>query len=153
MKKLAVILCLFAFPLFAEECSDLPRTKETRIELLALNMYHEARNQGYDGMLMVAEVTLNRVAELNFPDTICEVVYDHKQFSWTWTLSDYTPFEEEAWAQALILAEGIVEERIDLLDTGATHFLNPDVVSSIPTWATVYDVVGRVGEHVFYAQN
>jgi N-acetylmuramoyl-L-alanine amidase len=50
---------------------------------LALNIYWEARNQDYDGQLLVAEVTMNRVYSDKFPNEICDVVYSKKAFSWT----------------------------------------------------------------------
>ena len=62
---------------------------------MALNIYHEARNQSIVGQVAVAEVVMNRVEDSRFPDTICEVVKQavtykntdkpvlHKcQFSW-----------------------------------------------------------------------
>ena len=42
---------------------------------LAENIYHEARNQGTAGWLAVAAVTLNRVTDDRFPDSICGVVF------------------------------------------------------------------------------
>ena len=42
---------------------------------LAENIYHEARNQGTAGWLAVAAVTLNRVTDDRFPDSICDVVF------------------------------------------------------------------------------
>ena len=47
--------------------------KEARC--LAENVYHEARNQGTAGWLAVAAVTMNRVIDNRFPNTICEVVF------------------------------------------------------------------------------
>lgn len=41
---------------------------------LALNVYHEARSENYDGQMAVAQVTLNRVASEKYPDSICDVV-------------------------------------------------------------------------------
>ena len=41
---------------------------------MALNIYHEARNQSIVGQVAVAEVVMNRVEDSRFPDTICEVV-------------------------------------------------------------------------------
>ena len=37
---------------------------------LALNIYHESRNQPLAGQMAVALVTLNRVRDKRFPDTI-----------------------------------------------------------------------------------
>ena len=46
-------------------------------ECLALNVYHEARNQTIDGQYAVAHVTMNRVASSKHADNICDVVYAH----------------------------------------------------------------------------
>ena len=45
------------------------------VECLALNMYHEARDQGTAGLFAVSAVVLNRVNDSRFPNTICEVIY------------------------------------------------------------------------------
>ena len=44
------------------------------VECLALNMYHEARNQGSAGLLAVTAVVFNRVNDKRFPNTVCEVI-------------------------------------------------------------------------------
>ena len=43
---------------------------EAEVSCLAMNMYHEARNQSFAGQLAVANVTMNRVNDERFPDTI-----------------------------------------------------------------------------------
>ena len=48
---------------------------------LALAVYHEARGEPLIGQKAVAEVVMNRVASDRFPDTICGVVMQPKQFS------------------------------------------------------------------------
>ena len=42
---------------------------------LAKNVYFEARNQPLAGQLAVISVTVNRVNDSRFPNTICGVVY------------------------------------------------------------------------------
>jgi len=74
------------------------------IECLAKNIYFEARNQPYEGQLAVALVTMNRVYNSKFPDTVCEVVYQPKQFSWYWDGLSDIPREGEAWANSIYLA-------------------------------------------------
>ena len=49
-------------------------SNEKHIECLAMNMYHEARNQGTAGRLAVSAVVMNRVNDKRFPNTVCEVV-------------------------------------------------------------------------------
>ena len=46
---------------------------ETALICLALNIYHEARDQTTAGQLAVAEVTLNRVEHGSFPNSVCDV--------------------------------------------------------------------------------
>jgi len=123
---------------------------DRQVEVLALNMYHEARGEGADSMQMVAEVTLNRVEHPRYPDNVCSVVYQRKQFSWTHTKKDHTPHETEVWEEALEIAENLLMGEIDLFDNGATHFLNPNAVRRMPSWARKFEVVGQIGNHVFY---
>ena len=112
---------------------------------LALAIYWEARNQPIEGQLAVADVVLNRVADSRFPNSECEVVYDHKQFSFFWDGKSDTPLEEAAWekAQALasvaILTPGITK--------GATHY-HADYVS--PFWSVCLKPVKVIGNHVFF---
>ena len=41
---------------------------------LALNVYHEAKNQDVNGMFAVADVVMNRVEDHRYPNSVCEVV-------------------------------------------------------------------------------
>jgi len=50
---------------------------------LAQNVYHEARGESWHGKMAVALVTLNRTEHWRFPKTICKVVYQPGQFTWT----------------------------------------------------------------------
>ncbi|UIW10497.1 endolysin [Aeromonas phage BUCT695] len=49
---------------------------------LTLNIYMEAGGEGYHGMEMVADVTINRLHDDRFPDTVQNVVLQKGQFSW-----------------------------------------------------------------------
>lgn len=141
---LTTALIAMATPVFADCDFD------KQVEVLALNMYHEARGEGSDAMQMVGEVTLNRVEHPRYPDDICSVVYQRKQFSWTHTRKDHDPHEKEVWETALELAENLVAGEIELFDNGATHFLNPNTVRRIPSWTRKFEQVGQIGNHVFY---
>jgi len=142
----ACITILFSSVAVAKDCDY-----DKEIEVLALNMYHEARGDGSDSMQMVGEVTLNRVQHEAYPNTVCAVVYQRKQFSWTHMKKDHTPHEEESWEIALELAENLITGEIEYFDTGATHFLNPDKVKVLPRWARTFEKVGRIGNHEFFA--
>ena len=60
-----------------------PQVDKEQHKCLAMNIYHEARSESMQGQIAVAQVTLNRVEHDKWPSTICEVVYEPKQFSWT----------------------------------------------------------------------
>ena len=63
---------------------------EKNLSCLAINIYKEAANEPFEGKVAVAQVTINRTKNPNFPDTICDVVYQKNtfmgkvvcQFSW-----------------------------------------------------------------------
>ena len=45
---------------------------------LALNIYFEARNQPVMGQIGVSMVVLNRVNSTDYPDNVCDVIYQGK---------------------------------------------------------------------------
>ena len=60
-----------------------PELDPKQHECLAMNIYHESRGERLEGQIAVAQVTINRMEHTKWPSTICEVVYQPKQFSWT----------------------------------------------------------------------
>lgn len=55
----------------------------TALLCLALAIYAEARGEPEPGMWMVAAVVMNRVESSRYPDDVCAVVAQRKQFSFT----------------------------------------------------------------------
>lgn len=55
----------------------------TELACLEKNIYNEARGEIDEGQLAVAFVTIARALSGKFPSTICGVVYQNRQFSWT----------------------------------------------------------------------
>ena len=47
---------------------------------MAINIYHEARNESVIGQIAVGQVVMNRVADERFPNTVCEVVTQGKHY-------------------------------------------------------------------------
>jgi spore germination cell wall hydrolase CwlJ-like protein len=58
-------------------------TYQESIKCLTDTIYHEARGESLAGQKAVAMTVINRVKHPEFPDSICSVVYQPKQFSWT----------------------------------------------------------------------
>lgn len=118
-------------------------------ECLAMNIYHEARGESVEGQLAVAHVTTNRVKHSEWSDNICDVVYQPKQFSWTFTIKDQTPREDDAWNQANIIARDVMLGNTTDPTDGAV-FYHTDYVN--PFWAQRPEtkVVKVIGTHIFY---
>jgi len=118
-------------------------------ECLALNVYHEARNQTIDGQYAVAHVTMNRVASSKHADNICDVVYANKQFSWTWTLTDTTPDDQKAYNLAYTIASEVISNKSNDNTNGADHY-HADYVN--PFWATEEFMIktAQIDNHIFY---
>jgi N-acetylmuramoyl-L-alanine amidase len=116
------------------------------VTCLALNLYHEARGEGPEGMLAVGDVTLNRVAHPDWPDDICSVVHQPHQFSWT--AAPGTVQEPEAWDAAKAIATDLLlGDAQSVLDHTALFF-HATYVS--PEWAAQMQPLGRIGNHLFY---
>ena len=71
ISQLLVAGLIFLSPTYS---SNQNLSVELEAQCLALNMYHESRDQGSAGLLGVSSVVLNRVKDERFPYTICEVV-------------------------------------------------------------------------------
>jgi spore germination cell wall hydrolase CwlJ-like protein len=118
------------------------------LHCLALNVYHEARGEDDAGRLAVAAVTMNRVRSGAFPATVCDVVWQPAQFSWTKDGRPDRPYEVGAWREAMEVATRVYEYG-QSSNVGQATFYHHDAVS--PSWARVKRVVARVGRHLFYA--
>ena len=114
---------------------------------LALNIYWEARNQNTAGQLAVAQVTMNRSYDRRYPNDVCEVVYDHKQFSWYWDGKSDTPKEKRAWEKAILVASAAMAGSGHAELQGVTHY---HAVYSQPYWKDYMTKVAMIGDHVFY---
>lgn len=128
------------------------KKSNNELRCLALNMYHEARGQGKIGMLLVGHVTMNRVKHKNYPNTICKVVYQHKQFSWVHTIKDHTPKEKKSWKLAQDLAKLVINRTFDR-SNGALFFHNKNIS---PYWSKDNDEIQKLDKHrshIFYAFN
>jgi len=113
----------------------------TEFDCLAQNIYYEARNQPIEGQLAVAHVTLNRVDDIRWPDSVCGVVKQKSQFSWVGTVNQ--PPKGKAWRDAQKVA--LLSYAVERLP--ATHFHATYVE---PNWANRLEKVTKIGNHIFY---
>ena len=135
---------------------------EPALMCLALNTYHEAKNQSMIGQVATAQVVMNRVADSRYPNTVCEVVKQgpkykgsdvpvrHKcQFSWFCDgKSDEPKRDSKEWRMAQEYARIVLSGRIVLdVTEGATHYHATYVK---PSWAKTKTRTTRIESHIFY---
>jgi N-acetylmuramoyl-L-alanine amidase len=138
LKRVILIITLILAPITICHAVD----KE--VTCLAKNIYHESRGEPIKGQIAVALVTINRTKHENYPSTVCGVVYDKGQFSWT--SSPTRIVNNTAWKSAIELAEAVLEGNITLPNFNALYFHN---VSIRPKWKTQVRPL-RIGNHVFF---
>jgi len=134
---------------------------------LAQNVYFEARNQPLAGQMAVISVTVNRMNDKRFPNTICGVVYEgpHRpswkdqtvmipvknrcQFSWYCDGKSDRVHDMETFNRIFELTTGVVDGSYTIADIteGATHY-HADYVE--PSWAKTKTKKIEIEDHIFY---
>lgn len=121
---------------------------------LALAIFHEARGEPIRGQKMVAEVVLNRTKHPNYPNSVCSVVKQPRQFSWVnknVSLSNppkiiYTNVQaQKSWEQAKEIARSQLKNKTNYTN-GAVYFNTTRLGVRYKTKTTPC----RVGNHIFY---
>ena len=116
---------------------------------LAMNIYHEGRGEPVRGREAIASVTMNRVRNGRYPDTVCGVVWQRKQFSWTRTHPRHHVITDlRAWQQALETAWRFISGAIVSTVGDANHY---HAISVRPYWRDDSKLVAQLGRHYFYA--
>ena len=122
------------------------KIQEQETECLAKNIYYEAPYESYEGKLAVATVTLNRVKHKHFPKTVCGVVYQKFQFSWT--AKPYPIRDMKIYKEAKRIAREVLFEHKRLPTIkNAMYFHNMTVK---PKWSLAMLPIQRIGGHIFY---
>ena len=126
-------------------------------ELFALNLYHEARSEGRDGMVAVAWVVLNRVADPDFPDTITAVINQptRRSCQWGWTCDgrSNSPTEMDKWELAQDVSDAMLSGARPADPTGGAVFFH-ETFRQTPGWLSNGATrTATIGEHHFYATN
>ena len=127
---------------------------------LALNVYHEAKGESELGQRAVAYVTLNRANDPQYPDDICDVVFQavtkngvpiHNkcQFSWYCDGKDDEPTDDKAYAEAVYVASVVINTYGTAFDPtmGATMY-HADSVK--PGWRKSFEETTQIENHIFY---
>ena len=106
---------------------------EDELGYLVENVYFEARGEDVLGQGAVAHVTLNRVKSPLYPNSVCDVVWQKGQFSWTEHGRSDRMTDLDAIGKAVDIALAVSRGKISDPTGGALHYYAQDKVK--PRWA------------------
>lgn len=131
------------------------QSKMKDLDCLATNIYYEAGNQSFEGKVAVAQVTLNRLHDGRFGNTVCEVVYSKGlisgklicQFSWVCenkvrVLNKQT----HQYIESMEVAKKVYLENFRLSALQNSLYFHADYVR--PGWRK--EKITQIGRHIFY---
>lgn len=156
-KIYAGVVGLIPPPPIVEE-PEVPTVGDDELTCMAQNIYFESANESDLGKIAVAMVVLNRVNSPDFPNNICEVVWQPSrdkqspkscQFSWTCDGKPDKVRDSEKYQSILALSRDILKSRdtiVDIVD-GALYY---HAVYVKPHWAKYFKRVTRIDTHIFY---
>ena len=137
-----------------EKVKSVKRVKVTRpkrvtneVLCLAQNIFFESAYEPVAGIEAVAAVVFNRMSSDAYPHTVCGVVYQAAQFSWT---ADYAKWRRVPPQKYIDMAKTFLQNRAILRESyeNITHFHH---VSISPAWSKQLQHVKTYGQHKFYA--
>jgi N-acetylmuramoyl-L-alanine amidase len=152
-------------PVMVVESTVVEEKTDPELICLAMNIYHEARNQSIAGQMAVALVTINRMNDSRYPNTICEVVMEgptriswvdktkeypikHRcQFSWYCDGLSDTVRNFDTFVKITKLADIVMTQFVVDITDGATHY-HADYVK--PAWAATKTRTTKIDDHIFY---
>jgi len=128
------------------------------LRCLTSNIYFEAASESTAGKLAVALVTINRVKHVEFPNTICGVVFEGQerkdklcQFSWTCDklINKNVPKKTNLWDDSEKLAKIVMFQQDTIVDiTNGAIYYHADYV--LPKWSKTMKKVATIDRHLFY---
>ena len=130
---------------------------------LAQNIYFESGNQSFAGKLAVGDVVMNRVEDEQFPNSVCDVIYQAKtfinwkgkempirnqcQFSWYCDGRSDQPTDSVTWLESIKVADLILRGDFEDITEGSLWY-HADYVK--PNWSNYLEEVVIIDNHIFY---
>ncbi len=160
-----LVFCALFFGATKVEALEL----EMDTHCLAQNIYFEAGNQPLAGKIAVVNVVLNRVEHDKFPNNVCDVVYQTKewrtswtgktvpklgmcQFSWFCDGKSDKPKDSKTWAESLQLADDMLVKYVkndNYLDlTEGAMWYHAYYIQ--PYWSHHLNETVQISAHIFY---
>jgi len=159
MKKFILITLFALIPVVGyqqpvTEVQEVSGELGQQILCMAKNIYYEAASESFEGKLAVAQVTMNRANSVQFPRTVCEVVYQkiNQTYQFSWVGERVGPVRNKyAWEECMIVArKALTEARLHdiIYKTNSMYYHNTSVN---PQWKLKY--VAKIGNHLFYTRS
>lgn len=162
--KIAIVISLPLLLAFFTQNAYATEEEETYDRYcMAQNIYFESANQSFAGRLAVAHVVINRMDDLQFPNTVCGVIYQAKtrvnwkgnevpirnqcQFSWYCDGLSDEPVDSKTWIKALYIADLVLTGQYPDITEGALWY-HADYI--YPYWADELEYVTQIEDHIFY---
>ena len=129
--------------------------RERQIGCLAKNIYHEAGAESFEGKVAVAQVTLNRANNSQFPGDICGVIYQKNfvydklicQFSWYCDReTGVRPINKAMFNESEEVAKKVLLEGFRLPGLKDALYYHGDYIN--PHWNK--QPIAHIGHHIFY---
>lgn len=129
---------------------------DEELYLAAQTVWHEARGEGSNGWIAVAEVIKNRFLNSAYPDTLQEVIYQPGQFSYNEEIVNMKPNDTE-----IAVVKMVLDGKLSILgDENIMWFKNPKIAQAenntdsedsvlLNTW-NGHEPYKIIGNHVFY---
>ena len=122
-----------------------PAYSTAEFKCMVDNLYHEARGEGVLGLSAVASVVMNRATATG--KDVCDVVYKHKQFSWTHKPKPIA--SNDNLHNIFVVAGKALSGQLTDVTQGATHYHATHVK---PKWAKAMRKVVIINNHIFYKE-
>lgn len=134
---------LFFPAVLGQTILDKKTYKQQELYCLAKNIYFEARGEPLLGKIAVAQVTINRMIYKHM--TLCDVVYQKNQFSWTNTKKRI--LDKKQWEYSIYIAKAVLEGRLYIKEFKALYFHSVNIK---PNWRYKKLYLKTIGKHKFY---
>ena len=131
------------------------QVRQSQLDCLARNIYHEAGYEPFEGKVAVAQVTLNRVDDGRFGKGVCGVVYQKNiiyekvicQFSWVCeSTHKIKPVYAAMYKESEEVAKKVLLENFRLPSLSNAMYYHATYVQ--PGWRK--QKITQIGQHIFY---
>lgn len=141
-----LILALFVLP----TTTIASNYTQSEVDCMSLAVYGEARGESKMGQLMVMDVINNRKVSSRYPNHICDVIKQHRQFSF-WSGRYSSPKDKVTYKKIQSLVDeytsGIWGGGLNGISKGSMWYHASNIR---PRWSYKLSKVWHIDNHIFY---